>query len=248
MSFTEAAYENAIIELFREKLGYTHIRGSEVARDYSDVLYSDALLPALCRVNPELPEAALAEAVGKLRDFGSGEMVQMNKRFMDYLQNGISVMYYEKGEEQTAFVYLADYQNKGCNTFTVANQWTITENSTKRPDIIIFLNGFPVVVAELKSPSREETDASEAYLQLRNYMREIPSLFIYNAFLVTSDQATTKAGTVTAEQDRFMEWKTTDGSYENTRFAQFETFFEGIFEKERLLDMIKKLKCNQCIN
>lgn len=96
---------------------------------------------------------------------------------------------------------------------------------------------------ELKSPSREETDASEAYLQLRNYMYDIPSLFIYNAILVMSDQLTSKAGTITSGEDRFMEWKTTDGNYENTQYAQFDTFFEGIFQKERLLDIIKNFIC-----
>jgi len=105
------------------------------------------------------------------------------------------------------------------------------------------MNGLPVAVFELKSPSREETDASEAYLQLRNYMYDIPSLFIYNAILVMSDQLTSKAGTITSGEDRFMEWKTTDGNYENTQYAQFDTFFEGIFQKERLLDIIKNFIC-----
>ena len=225
--FTEAAYENAIIELFRDTLGYSYAYGPDVTRDYADVLFSDEILKALHQVNPKLPETALSEAVGKLRDFGSGNLLQKNRLFMDYLQNGISVNYYDSGEQRSALVYLVHYQNTERNTFTVANQWTITENSTKRPDIIIFLNGLPIVVFELKSPSREETDAGEAYLQLRNYMQEIPSLFTYNAFLVTSDQAHTKAGTITAGEDRFMEWKTKDGSYENTQFAQFDTFVGG---------------------
>jgi type I restriction enzyme R subunit len=124
---------------------------------------------------------------------------------MDYLQNGISVNYFDNSEQRSALVYLADFQNTERNTFTVANQCTFTENSEKRPDVIVFLNGLPVVVFELKSPSREETDASEAYRQLRNYMKEIPSLFIYNAFCVMSDLATSKAGTITASEDRFME-------------------------------------------
>ncbi|MFR2949145.1 MAG: type I restriction endonuclease subunit R, partial [Akkermansia muciniphila] len=96
---------------------------------------------------------------------------------------------------------------------------------------------------ELKSPSREETDASEAYRQLRNYMKEIPSMFVYNAICVMSDQMTSKAGTITSGEDRFMEWKTVDGSYENTRFAQFDTFFEGLFQKQRLLDVLKNFIC-----
>ena len=162
---------------------------------------------------------------------------------MDYLQNGVSVNYFDANEQQSALVYLADYANVERNSFTVANQWTITENSEKRPDIIIFLNGMPLVVFELKSPSREETDASKAYRQLRNYMKEIPSLFIYNAFLVMSDLAMTKAGTITADEDRFMEWKTKNGSYENTQYAQFDTFIEGMFDKARLLDIIKNFIC-----
>jgi type I restriction enzyme R subunit len=168
---------------------------------------------------------------------------------MDY-QNGVSVNYYEKGEQQTALVNLVDYQNVNHNTFTIANQWTITENSnlsddktSKRLDIIVFLNGLPLVVFELKSPSREEADASEAYRQLRNYLHKIPSLFIYNAFLVMSDLAMSRAGTITASEDRFMNWKTKDGSYENTQYAQFDTFIEGMFDKVRLLDIIKNFIC-----
>jgi type I restriction enzyme R subunit len=140
-------------------------------------------------------------------------------------------------------VFLADFANVERNTFIVANQWTIVENSEKRPDILILLNGLPIVIFELKSPSREETDASEAYLQLRNYMKEIPSLFIYNTFCVMSDLATSKAGTITADEDRFMEWKTKDGNYENTQYAQFDTFIEGMFDKARLLDIIKNFIC-----
>ena len=141
MSFTEANYENAIIELFRNTLGYGYAYGPDVARDYTDPLYTDELLPALRRVNPKVPEAAIAEAVYKLRDFGSGGLIQKNKKFIDYLQNGVSVNYFDNGEQRAALVYLVDYINIGRNTFTVANQWTVRENSTKRPDIIVFLNG-----------------------------------------------------------------------------------------------------------
>ena len=243
MAYTEANYENAVIEVFRNTLGYSYAYGPEVTRDYTDPLYTDELLTALRRVNPKLPEAALSEAVYKLRNLEGGTVLQKNVQFMDYLQNGVSVNYFNKGEQRAALVYLVDYENVERNTFTVANQWTIIENSEKRPDILVFLNGLPLVVFELKSPSREETDASEAYRQLRNYMIEIPSLFIYNAFCVMSDLAISKAGTITAGEDRFMEWKTKDGSYENTQYAQFDTFIEGIFDKARLLDIIKNFIC-----
>jgi type I restriction enzyme R subunit len=243
MPYTEANYENAVIEIFRDTLGYGYAYGPDVARDYTDPLYMDELLPALRRVNSKLPEVAISEAVHKLRNFEGGTVLHKNIQFMDYLQNGISVNYFDKGEQRSALVQIIDFDNFEQNTFSVVNQWTITENSEKRPDVIVFLNGLPVVVFELKSPSREETDASEAYRQLRNYMKEIPSLFIYNAFLVMSDLAISKAGTITADEDRFMEWKTKDGSYENTQYAQFDTFIEGVFDKGRLLDIIKNFIC-----
>ena len=243
MSYTEANYENAVIEVFRDTLGYDYLYAPDLVRDYTDPLYSDELLTALRRVNPTLPESAITEAVYKLRNFEGGSTLQKNIQFMDYLQNGVSVNFYDNKEQRSALVKLIDYEHVECNSFIVTNQWTIVENSEKRPDVLVFINGLPLVIFELKSPSREETDASEAFLQLRNYMHEIPSLFIYNAFLVMSDLATSKAGTITAGEDRFMEWKTKDGSYENTQFAQFDTFIEGIFDKARLLDIIKNFIC-----
>ena len=241
--YTEADYENSIIELFQNTLEYEYIYGPDIERDFYSPLYEDVLIDSLHHLNRNLPNDAIQEALHKLKNFENGELVQKNATFMDYLQNGIPVRYFLDGEERSAIVYLADYQKPENNSFIIANQWTFIENSNKRPDIILFLNGLPVVLVELKSPSREETDASEAYRQLRNYMQEIPSMFVYNAICVMSDQLTSKAGTITSGEDRFMEWKTKDGDYENTQYAQFDTFFEGIFQKERLLDIIKNFIC-----
>ena len=248
--YTEADYENSVIELFRSDLGYEYAYGPDIERDFYSPLYEDVLLDSLYRLNRELPDDAIQDALFKLKNFENGELVQKNSVFMDYLQNGIPVRYFVDCEERSSIVYLIDYKNTDNNSFIVANQWTFIENSNKRPDVILFLNGLPVVLVELKSPSREETDASEAYRQLRNYMQEIPSMFIYNAICVMSDQLTSKAGTITSGEDRFMEWKTKDGDYENTQYAQFDTFFEGIFQKERLLDIIKNFICfsNEGIN
>lgn len=243
MPYTEANYENAIISLFSEKIGYTYFYGPDIERDYHSPLYDEVLEESLRRINRNLPLEAISDAIFKLKNFENGELVQKNALFMDYLQNGIDVRYFVDGEERSSIVYLVDYKNPDNNSFIIANQWTFIENSNKRPDVILFLNGLPVVLIELKSPSREETDASEAYRQLRNYMHEIPSMFIYNTICVMSDQLTSKAGTITSGEDRFMEWKTKDGSYENTQYAQFDTFFEGMFQKERLLDIIKNFIC-----
>ena len=241
--FTESNYENAVLQLFTQTLGYSYAYGPDIDRDYHDPIYEDLLLPALQRINPKLPTEALNEAIYKLKNFETGTLLQKNMVFTDYLQSGIPVKYFANGEERSALVYLLDFQNPKNNDFTVANQWTVVENSEKRPDVILFVNGLPLVVIELKSPSREETDASAAYRQLRNYMYEIPSLFIYNQVCVMSDLTTSKAGTITSGEDRFMEWKTKDGNYENTQYAQFDTFFEGMFEKTRFLDILKNFIC-----
>lgn len=250
LGYTEADYENSVIELFRNDLGYEYAYGPDVERDFESPLYEDVLLNSLHRLNRDLPDDAIQDALFKLKNFENGELVQKNAVFMDYLQNGIPVRYFVDGEERSSIVYLVDYKNPDNNSFIVANQWTFIENSNKRPDVILFLNGLPVVLVELKSPSREETDASEAYRQLRNYMQEIPSMFVYNAICVMSDQLTSKAGTITSGEDRFMEWKTKDGDYENTQYAQFDTFFDGMFQKARLLDIIKNFICfsNEGIN
>ena len=240
--YTEADYENSIIELF-QNMGYRYVYAPELDRDFYSPIYEDELEAALHKLNPMMPDDAIADAFFKLKNFENAELVQKNALFMDYLQHGIEVRYFVKGEERSGLVYLVDYNNSGNNSFVVANQWTFIENSKKRPDVILFLNGLPVVLMELKSPSREETEASEGYLQVRNYMHEIPSMFIYNCICVISDHLTSRAGTITSGEDRFMEWKTKDGNYENTQYAQFDTFFEGMFTKERLLDIIKNFIC-----
>lgn len=240
--YTEADYENSIIELF-QGMGYQHVYGPDIDRNFTNPLYETELLAALSRINPDMPADAISDALFKLKNFENAELVQKNAVFMDYLQHGIEVRYLVKGEERSGLVYLVDYNNPSKNSFVVANQWTFVENSNKRPDVLLFINGLPLVLIELKSPSREETDASEAYTQIRNYMHEIPSMFIYNCICVMSDHLTSKAGTITSGEDRFMEWKTKDGNYENTQYAQFDTFFEGLFEKERFLDIIKNFIC-----
>ena len=248
--FREEDYEKSLIELFQNDLEYEYVYGPDIERDFYSPFYEDVLIKSLYRINHGATNDAIQDALFKLKNFENGELVQKNAIFMDYLQNGIPVRYFVDGEERSSIVYLVDYKNSENNSFVVANQWTFIENSNKRPDLILFLNGLPIVLMELKSPSREETDSSEAYRQLRNYMQEIPSMFIYNSICVMSDQLISKAGTITSGEDRFMEWKTKDGNYENTQYAQFDTFFEGIFQKERLLDIIKNFICfsNEGIN
>lgn len=243
MHFTEDMFEQAVIELF-ENMGYTHIYAPDMERDYSSPLLDSVLMDSLVKLNKGLPLDAITEAINKLRNFDAGSLLQKNMQFMDYLQNGIPVRYFVKGEERTSIVYLLDYKTVANNSFYVVNQFTYIENgNNRRPDIILFVNGLPLVLMELKSPSKDEVNAENAYNQIRNYMQDIPSIFNYNAICVISDLTTNKAGTITSGLDRFMEWKTKDGSYENTAYAQFDTFYEGMFDKGRLLDIIKNFIC-----
>lgn len=241
--YTESDYEESIIELF-QNMEYRYVCGYDLERDYYSPLYEDELVESLHRINSNMPNDAIQAALYKLTNFQNADLIQKNEIFMDYIQNGVDVKYTLDGEEISDIIYLIDYKNIENNSFVIGNQWTYIENNCeRRPDIILFINGLPVVLIELKSPSRENTDVSEGYKQIRNYIQVIPSMFIYNCICVMSDQLTSKAGTITSNEERFMEWKTKDGNYENTQYAQFDTFFEGMFEKGRLLNIIKNFIC-----
>ena len=242
MSFTENSYEKAILELFGN-LGYDYQYGPEITRDYHLPYNEDQLWVSLAAVNPDKCHGAISEAVKKITSIDSGDLCQKNELFMSYLQNGVEVSYHDGKEIRHEIVYLIDYKNVHRNTFQAVNQWTFVEYSEKRADIILFINGLPLVLMELKSPSREETDSSAAYRQIRNYIKEIPSMFVYNVICVMSDMYCSKAGTITSNEDRFMEWKTKDGKVESNQYVDYDTFFEGIFKKERLLDIIKNFTC-----
>lgn len=237
--FTEDTYEQAIIELF-ENMGYDHVYAPDFDRDYTSPLMDSVLRDSLVRVNRGLPVDAIEEAINKLKTFDTGSLLQKNTIFMDYLQNGITVKFFVNGEEQATIVKLVDYEKIDNNTFYVVNQYTFVENgNNRRPDIILFINGMPLVLMELKSPSKDEVGVENAYKQIRNYIKDIPSLFYYNAICVISDLSSNKAGTITSGLDRFMDWKCKDGSKEESGFAEFETFYEGMFQKKRLLDILK---------
>lgn len=245
ISMNEDFYEEALIEHLVD-MGYEHLYGPDVVRTsnkYDDVFLPGELEHALRRINRGLPRQAIQEAIRKISNIEAGSLEQRNEEFTDYLQSGVEVRFEENGEERNDIVRLLDYDNPDNNDFHAVNQWTFVEYSERRPDLIIFVNGMPLVIFELKSPSREETDASDAYLQLRNYMHHIPSLFVPNAFCVMSDMSETRVGTITADEDRFTIWKSTDGDYSNTQAATWMTMLDGMFPKGRLLDIIQNFIC-----
>ncbi len=241
--FTEDSYEQALIALFRDELDYDYIYGPDIERDYRQPCYVDALEPALRRLNPNLPDAVIEEATKRILYATDSTLIQSNEAFMRALQDGLEVPYMHDGEERTAIVQLIDYEHKDKNAFHVANQWRVEGLDAIRCDMVVFINGMPLVVIELKSPSEEGVSVSDAYLQIRNYQLKAPDLFTYNAFNVISDMFTTLAGTITANEERYMEWKSVDGKYEDKEHVNYDTFFHGIFPKDRLLDILRNFIC-----
>lgn len=242
----EDFFEGALIEYMVNDLGWTHLYGPDVERtndSYRDVFLPEVLPVALRRINRDLPHQAISEAIAKLKSEEVGDLAKRNEVFSDYLQNGVEVHFFDGGEERDEIVYLLDFGNPDNNDFHIVNQWTFVEHSEKRPDVIAFVNGMPLVLFELKSPSREETDASDAYKQIRNYMKHIPSLFVPNAFCVMSDMSQTRVGTITADEDRFVAWKSSDGDYSQTSSADWRTMLAGMMRKDRLLDIVKNFIC-----
>ena len=246
MPMNEDFYEQAIIEHLHDDLGYEFLHGPDVERstpDYRDVFLPGILQSSLRRVNPKLPANAIEQAILKISNVEGTSLYQKNEVFADYLQSGIEVRYFDGKEERDDIVYLIDYEHPLNNSFHVVNQWTFVEYSEKRPDLIVFVNGMPLVIFELKSPSREETDASDAYKQLRNYMKHIPSLFVPNAFCVMSDLTETRVGTITANEDRYVAWKSINGNYSETEHADWKTMLDGMLPKERLIDIVRNFIC-----
>ena len=242
VKFTEDSYEQALISLFQE-LGYEYECGYDVERDYRIPYHKADLLESLKRLNPEYKDDVIEQGVVQLTNINMVSMEQRNELFTKWLQGGMEVSYQEEGETRTALLNLANYDNINKNQFKVVNQWRIEELQNKRCDMVVMLNGLPLVVIELKSACSEDADIHDAYLQIRNYQLAIPSLFNYNAFNVISDMTETRAGTITADENRYMEWKSDDGYYLSSMLADYGIFFRGIFTKERFLDIIQNFIC-----
>ncbi len=237
--FTEDMLEQAFIKKI-EELGYKYIPGHEIVRSsLKSPLAEEVFEEALIRINPDLPIDVIEKAVQEIKHIDAGLLEARNETFFDYLQNGIPIPYYAENEEKTALVYLIDYVNVENNSFIVSNQFRMVGKDSKRPDIVLFVNGLPLVVIELKSASTEQADVWSAYRQIKNYQYDIEELFVYNAFNIISDMTQTKVGTISSNESWYKDWKTTDGNYESTKFADYHTLLEGVLEKNRFLDILK---------
>lgn len=250
-SYTESDLEQAALEWF-EELNYEKAYGPDISPEgeyperqfYHDVILKDRLREALIRINKHVPREAIEEAIRIVEVPRSPSLLINNKAFQKMVTDGIDVQYQAaNGEYPTEKVWLfdTDPDRIGNNDFLVVNQFTVVENQgEKRPDIVVFVNGLPIAVFELKSASNEEVGISDAYNQVQTYKGAIPSLFTYNSFLVISDGVNARVGTLTANEDRFMMWRTIDGDdVAPSSLPQLEVLVKGMFEKSRLLDIIR---------
>lgn len=212
-------------------------------RDYREPFYRADLLASMRRLNPSLPADAMEQGIKQITNISIGTLEQNNEQFTLWMQNGLEVGYLQDGEERTALMRLIDYERPERNLFKVVNQWRVEEYKNKRCDMVVMVNGLPLVVVELKSAVSEDATIDDAYKQIKNYQQSVPSLFSYNAFNVISDMSETRAGTITAKETRYMEWKTVDGSYESTLIADYRTFLLGMFQQRRLLDILQNYIC-----
>lgn len=244
----ESDIEELTIKLL-ENFGYKHIYAPDIAPDsdapernnFSDVLLIDRLRSAIRNINPTIPESAREQALKDVERIHSPELLTNNETFHRLLTEGVNVTYQKEGHERGDLVFLIDFDNPENNEFLVVNQFTVIENhQEKRPDVILFVNGLPLVVIELKNPTNENTTLKSAYEQLGTYKATISGLFTYNALLVISDGLEAKVGSLSADFSRFMAWKSIDGKNEESHLiSQLETLIKGMLNKNTLIDLIR---------
>jgi type I restriction enzyme, R subunit len=264
-SFTESEIETYSLDELKE-LGFSYIPGPSIAPDvevlqeslfvaipplpygepdkrasYSDCILEHTLEQAIDRLNPAIPASARYEAYKQVLDLYSPQLITTNETFHKLLAEGVPVTVQKDGQERGERVWLVDFQNPDNNCFYAINQFTVIERSqNKRPDVILFVNGLPLVVMELKNPADEHATIRKAYDQIQTYKSVIPSLFFCNAFCVISDGLEAKAGTISSPFSRFQTWKTIDGKKEAaSHVSQLEVLIKGMLKKDTLLDLIR---------
>ena len=239
MTICENTLEQVIISELRQK-GYKSLYGPDIDRDYHEAILKDYFEEAICKINFGINEGIIAETYRTIKDFGLLKLEDMNAAFHKYLIEGVPVNYRVHGEMRTYTVKLIDFANPDSNEFHVVNQYTVIEYKNKRPDVLVFVNGIPLVLFELKNITNEDATIENAYKQVKNYQMDIPSLFYYNAFSVISDGLDTRMGTITSDFTRYMVWKSENGEKpEEGGLNYFSVLLNGVFLKARLLDLIR---------
>jgi type I restriction enzyme R subunit len=245
---TENNIEELAVQLLQNN-GWQYLYGPDIAPDgnnpqrlsYNDVLLLPQLKEAIKQINPHIPAQAQEEAVKEIQRIHSPDLLTNNEQFHRMLTEGVNVTYKKNGTERGDLVWLIDFNHPKNNRFTVVNQFTVIENDiNKRPDLVLFVNGIPLVVIELKNAADENATIQSAYRQIQTYKQAVPTLFTYNAFSVISDGLEARAGTISSDISRFMAWKSADGKQEASHLtSQLETLIQGMLNQQTLLDLVR---------
>ena len=244
----ESDFESIVIDMI-QNLGYEYYYGADIRKDYPsmnstrNVVITEILYKALKKINPDAHDKAIDEAIRLITNLSEIHYIDKNKTFQKYFLFGIEVNYFDN-ENKSAYIKIADYNNINNNYFWVVNQLAITDIDNRRPDVIIYFNGLPVVVMEFKNPVKDDETIDEAYDQIKNYMENgIPNLFYYNSFCVITDGVRAEVGTITADKSRFIPWKREsediDVIEKNADLnKQYKTLINGMLQKERFLNIL----------
>lgn len=249
MSITEDIVEQAALETLRE-LGWSCLPGSVIApdgsaperRSFGDVVLVGRLEAAVARINPDAPEAARNEAVRRVLTGELPSLVEENRRIHKLLTQGVDVEFRgDDGKTASTKIWLIDLGNPDANDWLAVNQFVVVENRTnRRPDVVLFVNGLPLAVLELKNAAAQNATIADAFNQLQTYLHQIPSLFSTNAVLVTSDGMEARIGSITADAERYMPWRTVDGQdFAHRGTPELETLLRGVFTRKNLLALIR---------
>ncbi len=228
-------------------LGYDHVFGPDIAHDgsqserssYRDVLLVGRLASAIECLNPQIPLAARDDALAQIRDIGTPALLGANRQFHKLLCTGVPVQYQRDGETIGDFVQLIDWTNPASNDWLAVNQFTLQgAKHTRRPDIILFVNGMPLVLLKLKNPADAHVDIWNAFDEIQTYKEQVPDMFQYNEILIISDGSEARMGSLSADAERFMNWRTIDGVTVDPlgQFNELETLVRGVLAPELLLD------------
>jgi type I restriction enzyme R subunit len=248
-AISESDVEEFTLSILKN-LGYEIARGDNedylpggrlaLRNDYKEVLLVERLKNALRKINPSASHEAIEQAIKQLLRIGSQKLIVDNEAFHKMLADGVDVAVRKGSEERYEKIWLFDFKKPENNEFLATNQFTVIENNIeRRPDVVLFVNGIPLVVIELKNPADENATIWTAYDQFQTYKEQIPSLFKYNEILVISDGIQARAGTITSEPERFMEWKTINGEKPRKGLTEIEILLRGMFDKNRILDITR---------